>query len=275
MYVSYRSCRGLVLAALMCSCALAADTATAPEVYVCPMRGKPCPEVDYPSPGKCPGCGMSLVTRAKYEAQMKSMNANVLRVGVLIYPGFEALDVYGPIEMWSMSEEFDIVTVAESAGLVTSIQGVKTDAKYSFENCPDVDVLMVPGGMGTLKELKNERLLQFIRDKSKTTKITASVCTGSALLAKAGVLDGHKATSNKKYFDIARMQSDKVEWVPSARWVDDGKFVTSSGVSAGMDMALHVIERLLGESKATRAATLAEYRWNKDPNDDPFAMHNH
>ena len=249
-----------------------AEEKTDAEVYVCPMRGKPCPMTESNAPGKCEHCGMNLVTMAKYEEYLKSINANKHRVGLLLYPGFEVLDAYGPVEMWSMMPEFEIVTVAQQAGLVTSIQGLKTEAQYSFETCPELDILLVPGGMGTLSELKNETILQFIRDRDKQTDITASVCSGSALLAKAGVLDGHKATSNKKYFSIATSQSDKVEWIQSARWVDDGKVVTSSGVSAGMDMALHIIRRLFNEKKAESVAKLAEYIWNKDPANDPFAV---
>ena len=91
------------------------------------------------------------------------------------------------------------------------------------------------------------------------------------LLAKAGVLDGYKATSNKLYFDLARMQSSKVEWIRQARWVEDGKFITSSGVSAGIDMALHVVRRLYSEDDARKIAKLTEYVWNDDAANDPFA----
>jgi len=257
-----------------CGVSLAADFAeekSSASVYVCPMRGKPCPMDERTAGGKCELCGMNLVTKEKYNQYLNSINANTIRVGLLLYPGFEVLDAYGPVEMWSMIPEFEIVVVAEEAGLVTSIQGLKTEAEYTFDSCPKLDILFVPGGMGTLAALKNERLLAFIRDRHAQTQITTSVCSGSALLAKAGVLDGHKATSNKKYFSLATSQSDKVMWIRSARWVDDGKVVTSSGVSAGMDMALHLIRRLFDEKKAESVARLAEYVWNKDPNNDPFA----
>ena len=98
-----------------------------------------------------------------------------------------------------------------------------------------------------------------------------SVCTGSALLAKAGVLDGHKATSNKQFFKLATDQSDKVEWIWEARWVDDGNVITSSGVSAGMDMALHIIDRLFGTQTAEAIAMGTEYEWQRDPTKDIFA----
>lgn len=244
-----------------------AATAEAASAYVCPMRGKPCAEVDYPAPGRCPDCGMRLLTAEEYTA----LTANVKTVGVVLYTAFEALDVYGPVEMWGSVQDLHIETIAENAGPITSAQGTQTIAKYGFADCPKLDVLLVPGGMGTLKELKNEAMLEFLRVQSAKTDLVTSVCSGSMLLAKAGVLDGHKATSNKKYFDMALSQSDKVEWVRKARWVEDGKFVTSSGVSAGIDMALFVVKRLYGEAEARKIAGWSEYLWNDNPDNDPFA----
>lgn len=245
-----------------------AEDAAKAAAYVCPMRGRPCPETVYPAPGNCPVCTMALVTREAYEEQ----EAKMKHIGVVLYTGFELLDVTGPMEMWGNVPTFRLHTVAEKAGPVGSIQGAKIVADYSFEDCPKLDILMVPGGMGSLTELKNPRLLDFLKARSATAELTTSVCSGSALLAKAGVLDGHKATSNKLYFSLATMQSDKVEWVRQARWVDDGKFVTSSGVSAGIDMALHVVARLFDEAQAEKIAKVTEYVWHRDPNDDPFAI---
>jgi transcriptional regulator GlxA family with amidase domain len=98
-----------------------------------------------------------------------------------------------------------------------------------------------------------------------------SVCSGSWLLAAAGLLDGRRATSNKMFFAGAREHGKNVDWVAKARWVEDGKFVTSSGVSAGTDMALHVVARLAGADVAENVARAMEYTWTKDPADDPFA----
>ena len=253
--------------------ALAVSEAKAEEsVYWCLMRGRPCDVLDYASPGTCETCGMALVTKDAYAAYMAEARANEVIFGVLLYRGFETLDAHGPIDLWGKVNEYTIVTVAEIAGAVTSAQGTKTVADYGFQDCPQLDVLLVPGGMGTLVELHNEALLGFIRTQHQKTKLTTSVCSGSWLLAKAGVLDGKKATSNKKYFREATRISEKVTWVPDARWVEDGKLVTSSGVSAGMDMALHVIRRLKGQAEAEKVASWAEYLWNRDPEDDPFAV---
>jgi putative intracellular protease/amidase len=193
------------------------------------------------------------------------------KLGVILYTDFELLDVFGPVEMFgNVGPELEVVMVAETAGSVKSAQGPQVLAEVGFDDCPALDLILLPGGIGTFPELANERMLDFLRKRSASAEITTSVCSGSALLAKAGLLDGRRATSNKQFFAFAETQSAQVDWVTEARWVDDGEFVTSSGVSAGMDMALAVIERLWGTERAETIANLTEYEWHRDPNVDPF-----
>jgi transcriptional regulator GlxA family with amidase domain len=188
-------------------------------------------------------------------------------LGIVLYPQFELLDVYGPVEMFgNLGSKLKVVMVAQSAGPVASAQGPKVVADYGFDNCPDLDMFLVPGGFGSRRELTNDTLLDWMRQRAAKAEIVMSVCTGSALLAKAGLLDGRRATSNKLFFQFAVNQGPKVRWVKEARWVDDGDRVTSSGVSAGMDMALHVIARLYGDSVAQQLADRTEYQWHRDPN---------
>jgi transcriptional regulator GlxA family with amidase domain len=202
-----------------------------------------------------------------------------LRVGVLLYPDFELLDVFGPLEMFASlgAARVRIHTIAERAGPVAAAVaadgplGPRVLADHGFADAPPLDVLLVPGGFGTVPQLANVALLDFLRQRAKSTAIIASVCTGSALLAKAGLLDGRRATSNKQFFALAAAQSDAVEWVEAARWVDAGAIVTSSGVSAGMDMALAIIARLFGEPVAEQIAAATEYTWHRDAAEDPFA----
>jgi putative intracellular protease/amidase len=193
------------------------------------------------------------------------------KVGIVLYEGFEVLDVYGPLEMWGNVTEFEVFTVAENAGPIRSAQGVETVASYSFADAPPIDILMVPGGRGTIEQLKNTTMLKFLKKAHQTTDFTTSVCTGSALLAKAGILDGLRATTNKAFFSLSTRQSDQVQWVEKARWVEDGKVFTSSGVSAGTDMSLAVVSKILGADRAQELATQLEYQWQSDPNNDPFA----
>lgn len=195
-------------------------------------------------------------------------------LGAIFYEDFELLDMYGPLEMFgSIGPELEIVCVAEQAGEVKSAQGPRAVAERSFADCPPLDLLLLPGGVGTLSQFANEPLLEFLRARCPSAEVTMSVCSGSALLAKAGVLDGRRATSNKQFFGLATSQSEKVDWVEAARWVEDGPFVTSSGVSAGMDMALSVIGRLWGAERADLIAILTEYEPQRDPTHDPFVRY--
>ncbi len=193
-------------------------------------------------------------------------------VGVILYPDFEVLDVFGPVEMWAYAPDLRIVLIAEAAGSVRSAQGVSALAEFGFANAPAMDIMMVPGGNGTRVQLNNAAYIKFLQDTDKTTTLTTSVCTGSALLAKAGLLKGKRATSNKTYFSLAVQQDSSVDWVKKARWVEDGKYITSSGVSAGTDMALGVLARLYGKPAAAQLARTLEYVWNDDSTNDPFAI---
>lgn len=193
-------------------------------------------------------------------------------LGIVLYPGFEVLDVYGPLEMWAYIPDFKVVMVAEKAGPVRSAQGVSTMAEYSFETAPPLDIMMVPGGNGTFAQLKNPVFLDYLRAQHQRTQLTTSVCTGSALLAQAGILKGHKATTNKAFFKLAVEQDPTVDWQIKARWVEDGKLFTSSGVSAGTDMSLGMVAKLYGIERARALAKSLEYQWHENAGDDPFAI---
>jgi putative intracellular protease/amidase len=196
------------------------------------------------------------------------------RLGAILYEQFELLDVYGPLEMFGcLAPEVEIVTVAQRRGPVASTPGVATVATHDFSDCPRLDLLLLPGGIGTVRELGNSVLLDFLRKRAPEAEVTMSVCSGSALLAKAGLLDGRAATSNKQFFRLASSQSDRVDWKTAARWVEDGPFATSSGVSAGTDMALAVIAKLYGRERAEEIAALTEYTWHADAARDPFAAY--
>jgi putative intracellular protease/amidase len=200
-------------------------------------------------------------------------------VGVVLFEGFELLDVYGPLQAWNgLADRFRVITVGERTGPASPSRGPnapaggpQTSVAQSFANCEPLDVLLVPGGWGTRREVSNAAMLRFLRERVPAAEYVTSVCTGSAVLAAAGVLDGRRATSNKAVFEWVRSQGPDVEWVPRARWVVDGKFWTSSGVSAGIDMALALLANLAGEPLARTLAKHFEYEWHDDPTWDPFA----
>ncbi len=204
---------------------------------------------------------------------MSAMPLGPKTLGILLFEGFELLDVFGPAEMFCGLGDppLRLVMVAGQAGEVRSAQGARAVADVGFDECPRLDMLLVPGGIGTRKAVNDERLLSWLREQAAQVEILMTVCTGSGLAAKAGVLDGKRATSNKKSFGWASSNSDKVQWVRQARWVEDGNRVSSSGVSAGMDMALAVIARLYGLEAAETIANYTEYEWRRDASWDPFA----
>jgi transcriptional regulator GlxA family with amidase domain len=193
-------------------------------------------------------------------------------IGVLLFPGFEMLDACGPMEVWgNMKDHVTLVTVAKTAGEVTTAQGIGIVAQKSFSDCPKLDLVLVPGGFGVKRVLKDAETLSWLKARSAEAEITMSVCNGASLLAAAGLLDGRPATTNKAYWKMATAPGPRVKWVPQARWVDDGNVVTSSGVSAGIDMTLHMVDRLYGTAVAEHMADEIEYEWHRDAAWDPFA----
>jgi transcriptional regulator GlxA family with amidase domain len=198
--------------------------------------------------------------------------AQAKRLGVVLFPGFELLDVFGPVEMFgNMTGVIEVVMVAQHKGPVASAQGPSALADHGFDDCPDLDMILVPGGIGTRTEIDNPVMLQWLTERVNRAEVAMTVCTGTALFARAGLLDGRRATSNKMVFAWVCEQGPKVQWVREARWVEDGKFVTASGVSAGIDMALAVIARVAGEQASKTLAVLTEYEWHEDASWDPFA----
>lgn len=195
------------------------------------------------------------------------------KIGALIFPGFELLDLFGPMEMFGLlPDEFELVLIAETTGPVQSNQQLQAHANASLDDPTQYDILFAPGGAGTRREVGNTRLLDWLGKQAEGAEFTLSVCTGSALLAKAGILDNKRATTNKAAFSWVKDQGPNVHWVPQARWVEDGRFLTSSGVSAGMDMALGAIALMHGEDTADKVALWSEYSWQKDKAHDPFAQ---
>jgi putative intracellular protease/amidase len=199
------------------------------------------------------------------------MPARQRTLGIVVFPGFETLDVYGPVEMWGNLPQIKVIIIARQAGEVVSAQGPRTVAEFGYADAPPLDLLLFPGGPGAPKLLDDPATLHFVRTRAQSAEIVMSVCNGASFLAAAGLLDGRPATTNKAYWKTLTARAPKVLWRAKARWVDDGKLVTSSGVSAGMDMSLHVIERLFGTQAAEELGLGSEYEWHRDATWDPFA----
>jgi transcriptional regulator GlxA family with amidase domain len=195
---------------------------------------------------------------------------NRKRVGIVLFDDIEVLDFCGPFEVFSATrlnektrrEEpspFEVFLAAETLSCVTTTGGMKVTPHYSFENCPPLDILVVPGGWGTRKELNNFVMLDWLRARSAEVETLTSVCTGSMLLGFAGLLDGLHATTHWRSLDWMRDSFPAVNVEYDKHVVEDGRVFTSAGISAGIDMALRVVVRCYGEDTARATAVHMEY----------------
>ncbi|RRD57747.1 DJ-1/PfpI family protein [Comamonadaceae bacterium OH2545_COT-014] len=194
-----------------------------------------------------------------------------MHIHCLLFEGYETLDLMGPVQLLSHAPGACLHYGSRAGGLVVSRQGFGVQTHALPARLPAGSVLLVPGGQGTRALVSDTPFLQALRGWADSATVCLSVCTGAALLAACGALDGEAATSNKKAFDWVRAQGPAVRWQAVARWVRSGKFYTSSGVSAGMDMALAFVADTHGRAEAERIACHAEYHWQQDPAHDPFA----
>ncbi|WP_298933687.1 DJ-1/PfpI family protein [uncultured Ruegeria sp.] len=193
-------------------------------------------------------------------------------LAALVFPGFQTLDFFGPIEMLGDPKyEIQIITVAQTNAPVTSRHGQRIVPDTTITERSTYDLLLIPGGDAALEECTNAEMLQWIRDVSESAERVMAVCTGTIVLGMTGLINERRATTNKQDFTATIHHAPKVDWVKEARWVEDGKFFTSSGVSAGMDMALAVLADLYGDEKAEATAVGTEYSWHQNPHEDPFA----
>lgn len=194
-----------------------------------------------------------------------------MEINVLLFSDFETLDAFGPVEMLGRHSECHFAFVSLDGGTVYSRQGVPVET-CPLDSVSERAVLLVPGGKGTRPLVEDRCFLERLRTAAEKSEYCLTVCTGSGLLAKTGLLDGRKATSNKRAMDWAVSVNPKVDWQYSARWVVDGKYYTSSGISAGMDMALGFLCDQFGLEAAEESASSAEYLWNQNREEDPFSV---
>ena len=196
-------------------------------------------------------------------------------VGVVLYECFELLDVFGPLELFgALPDRFEILLLSEKARPVRSAQGPIVAADHSYRDAPRSDIVLVPGGIGTRTLAQDRCFGAWLAAWAAQAELVTSVCTGSGVLAAARLLDGYRATSNKRAFHWARAQGPQVQWIARARWVEDRDRWTSAGVAAGMDMTLALIGRLHSEKLAAAVADRVEYDWHRDATWDPFAAKN-
>ena len=190
-----------------------------------------------------------------------ALAAEPRNVAIVLYQDVELLDFAGPGEVFATSghNAFNVFTVGPSLEPIVSQGFVKIAPDYSIDNSPKPDIIVIPGGRSSML-YENPKMMTWIKERSRTAELTMSVCTGAIALAKAGLLDGLKATTH--FGAIASLRKfPRVTVVPGDRFVDNGRFITTQGVSAGIDGALHVVERLLGTEAAWADAHYMMYAW--------------
>lgn len=193
-------------------------------------------------------------------------------VGVVLFDDFELLEVTGPLEILGhLPENFATTLIGQSERPVRSTQGIAIVPDCTLLETPPVDLLIVPGGQGTRTLVNDVEFLAWLNTFGHEADLIASICTGSALLGKAGLLEGYRATSNKRAFDWVQSVAPNVAWEPHARWVADRDRWSSSGIAAGLDMTLALVACLIDESTALELANKIEYGWHTEANWDPFS----
>lgn len=188
-------------------------------------------------------------------------------VAVFVYEGVELLDFAGPGEVFATAanrQAFKVYTVAATKAPIKAQGFLTVTPEFSVEDCPKPDVIVLPGGL-TRAPMRDPKVIEWIKTASANTEVTMSVCTGAFLLAKAGLLDGKEATTHWGFVEQLKSAAPGAKVRGDKRVVDNGKVVTTAGVSAGIDGSLHVVRRLLGEQAARDTARSMEYKWDPEP----------
>jgi transcriptional regulator GlxA family with amidase domain len=197
----------------------------------------------------------------------------MINVGIFIFENVEVLDFAGPYEVFttasrvsqrnSQPESFTVFTISKAGATIQARAGLRVYPDYHFGNHPPIDLLIIPGGVVT-KELDEPEVIQWIQAITAQSQLTASVCTGAFLLAQAGLLEGKSATTHWEDVADLRGMFGSIEVVEGQRWVDEGVVITSAGISAGIDMSLHLVDRLAGRDLALKTARQMEFDWTEN-----------
>lgn len=247
----------LVLALVVGTTAVVSGAAEPAKHYVCVPCALPCDSKVFDHPGTCPDCGMALVEQGSAAAKPSAPAGP--KVGILVFNGVEIIDYTGPWEVFGAAG-FDVYTVAASRDPITTAMGMTVVPKYTFADAPQPDILVVPGG-GVKGASSDAPTLAWVRASTEHVQHTMSVCNGAFILASAGLLDGLHATTTAGNLDRLKDGFPKIQVVYDQRVVDNGKIITAGGLSAGIDGALHVVEKLKGRGTAEQVALGEEYDW--------------
>ena len=191
-------------------------------------------------------------------------------VGIFLFDEVEVLDFAGPFEVFSVTsqlnnfEPFSVFTISETGEEINAVNGLNVLPDFSFEDHPDIDILIIPGGDGTRELINRQSVINWVNEISQGNEITMSVCSGARILAKAGLLDGHNSTTHHDVIKDVTNITSETNILEGKRFVDEGKIMTSAGITAGIDLSLHVVEKLFGKNMADETVIYMEYGdWRK------------
>ena len=249
----------LLVICLACSIAGVSSASAAPhKLYVCPACGCADDGRTFDKPGVCPSCGMKLIEKVDNPQKQQQVS-----VAVLLFDGVEIIDYAGPWEVFGQAG-FKIFTVAENAKPIDAVFGQKLIPDYAFADAPRSDVVLVPGGGGSRQAMENPAVLKWLQQSAQRSEHVISVCTGALILAKAGLLDGLTATTFHSALDLLAQAAPKTRVVNDQRYVDNGKIITTAGLSSGIDGALYLVSKMKSKGFAQATALTLEYRWEPD-----------
>lgn len=186
-------------------------------------------------------------------------------VGIYLFNKVELLDFAGPYEVFSTTSElndhkvFKVFTISEDGGAIKSVNGLIVIPDYSFDNHPKIDILIIPGGEGTKNEIKKKKVMEWVNKTQGSAEIMATVCSGARIPAVLGLLDGLEATTHQSVIDDVKKLAPNVTIDHTKRFIDNGKIMTSGGISAGIDLSLHIVKKLCGEDTAQKTMEYMEY----------------
>lgn len=193
-----------------------------------------------------------------------------MNIGIYIYDGAEVLDFSGPFEVFSVASRFldeastfDVFLISLNDSPIIARGGYSVNPSYTISNHPALDVLLVVGGVHT-KEMEKKNVISWISAQNKEVKIIASVCTGAFLLAKAGVITSQSVTTHWEDIGDLRKEFPSLDVIENVRWLDNGRLITSAGISAGIDMSLHLVSKLQNEELAIKTAKQMDFSWTKN-----------
>lgn len=228
------------------------------EMFVCSPCGRDCDKLVFDKSGICPHCNMALIRKTESPPEKKAAD-----VAILLFDGVQIIDFTGPFEVLGQAG-YKVITVAASPAIKTNM-GMSVNPDFTFANCPEANVFVIPGG-DISRTRQSPEVIQWIKQFSEKSEVVMSVCNGALILADTRLLDGLTATTFYNAISELEKSFPKIKVISDQRFVDNGKFITTAGLSSGIDGALHIVEKLKGKYSAQTIALNLEYDWKPDNN---------